>query len=150
MLAKTVAVVETTSPAIAPKALVPRCAMDEIEWLRRMAPLIFSKLPRNIHDCIVTIAEYPWSWARLKPRMMKLVHRSLYASGYSFFTHAPIHFPRLELPMYGGLATTTSYRAVRGSNSDCRRFNLSLAASANRESASARDARALAGLRTPI
>ena len=56
-LPNTVAVVDTTSPPIALNARVPRCAIDEIEWLRRILFRSFSKLPRNIHDCIVTIAE---------------------------------------------------------------------------------------------
>ena len=75
-LPKTVAVVDTTSPPIAPNARVPRCAMVAIVWLRRIIPRSFSKLPRNIHDCIVTIALKPSSRLIVKPRSMKLVQRS--------------------------------------------------------------------------
>ena len=72
---------------------------------------------------------------------MKLVHRSLYVSGKLSLIHWPFHLPKLELPIYGGLATTTSYRAAKGFSIACRRSSFSMADAANSELVLARDAR---------
>ena len=47
--------------------------------------------------------------------------------------------------MYGGFATTTSYRLLSGSSSVCKRFSFSAANSPKIVVSPARDARSLAG-----